>query len=296
MACLHASFLTVLRTLCALLFCISLSAQADVAAKDARGKEIRLSQPASRIIALAPFLTELFYAIDAGGQLVAVSAFSDFPAAARSLPIIGDARRVDIERIITLKPDLVVAWLTGNAAADIQRLEKLGLKVYVAEPRRLNHIGPLMRDLGVLAGRQVPAEFASYRFEGELAEFRQKYAGRTPVRAFVQISARPLMTLNGEHFVSDILALCGGINVFADSPVLVPQVGIEDVLARDPEVIMVADTNPAARDAWAGLTQLQAVRAKRVFLLPPDLVLRPTPRALLGARHVCRDLNFARKR
>lgn len=282
--------------LSALLICWGLPVHGAVTVRDAGGRELSLPQPATRVISLAPFLTELLYTVQAGDDIVAVSAFSDFPAPARKLPVIGDAKRIDIERVLTLRPDLVVAWRSGNGAADIERLERLGIRVFLAEPRRLDDIAPLMRDLGKLTGREVPAGVAAARFDAELAGLRARFAGRAPVRAFVQISARPLMTLSGAHVVSDLLGVCGGVNVFADAPVLAPQIGVEDVLVRDPQVILIVGTDPAAKNRWLSMPRLEAAQNEHVYLVPPDLILRPTVRVLSGIRLMCGHLGQARAR
>ncbi len=276
----------------------SLPAYADIRVADDRGRTVVLAAPAQRIVSLAPHVTELLYAAGAGKQVVGVSAFSDFPAQATRLPQIGGAMGIDGERVAALRPDLVVAWASGNTTAAIEGLERLGLNVFVTEPRRLTDIPRLLRALGQLAGSAAVAAPAAADFEQALARLRATYARRATVRVFFQIEARPPMTLNRAHLVSDVLRLCGGENVFAALSALAPTVGIEDVLQRDPAVVLVsasiADAD-AVIAAWSRLPQLRAAQRGHVYAVPPDLVLRPTPRIVDGVRFVCDKLDAARR-
>lgn len=271
---------------------------AEIRVPDDRGRTIVLAAPAQRIVSLAPHVTELLHAAGAGKQVVGVSAFSDFPVQATRLPQIGSAMGIDSERVAALRPDLVVAWSSGNTTAAIEGLERLGLNVFVTEPRRLADIPRLLRALGQLAGSAAVAAPAAADFEQALARLRASYARRATVRVFFQIEARPLMTLNGAHLVSDVLQLCGGENIFAALSALAPTVGAEDVLQRDPEVILVSDSiadADAVIAGWSRLPQLHAARRGHIYAVPPDLVLRPTPRILEGARFVCDKLDAAEK-
>jgi iron complex transport system substrate-binding protein len=267
-----------------------------VSVTDAAGHTITLDTPARRVVSLAPNITELLFAAGAGGLLVGVSEFSDYPAQAKELPRVGGSGRADLERILVLQPDLVLAWSSGNSSSDLRRLRELGLTVFETEPRRLEDIPELVRNLGRLTGTLAPAEVVAARFSGRIESLRRRFAARAPVRVFFQIEQRPLMTLNGEHLVSDVLALCGGRNIYAELTTLAPAVSVEDVLVRRPDAVLVsaaiADADAIAA-RWRAMDQLSAGR--HVYTVPPDLLVRPTLRIADGAELVCGLLDGVRR-
>jgi iron complex transport system substrate-binding protein len=264
--------------------------------RDDRGATIRHHVPAIRIVTLAPHLAEAAFAAGAGGKLVGVARFSDFPAAARRLPRIGDAARVDLERVLALEPDLILAWQSGNQAADVARLERLGLAVFVTEPRRLGDIARLLRTIGRLAGTARSAEEAARAFEGDIETLRARYGARPPVRAFYEIWHRPLLTVNGGHMISDVVELCGGVNVFADAPLLTPTVSIEAVLAARPQVILGGSSAVAPGEFVAQWRRyaIEGLKGVPVFYVAPDIIQRATPRIAEGAKAICGSLEKVR--
>jgi iron complex transport system substrate-binding protein len=264
--------------------------------RDDRGATIRHHVPATRIVTLAPHLAEAAFAAGAGGKLVGVARFSDFPAAARRLPRIGDAARVDLERVLALEPDLILAWQSGNQAADVARLERLGLAVFVTEPRRLGDIARLLRTIGRLAGTARSAEEAARAFEGDIETLRARYGARPPVRAFYEIWHRPLLTVNGGHMISDVVELCGGVNVFADAPLLTPTVSIEAVLAARPQVILGGSSAVAPGEFVAQWRRyaIEGLKGVPVFYVAPDIIQRATPRIAEGAKAICGSLEKVR--
>lgn len=262
----------------------------------AAAAEVRHATPVRRIVALAPHLAEIAFAAGAGGRLVGVARFSDFPLEARTIPQIGDASRVDLERIQWLKPDLILAWKSGNQAGDIARLERLGHSVFTSEPRRLEDIAGLVRAVGKLAGSAEVAENAALAFEAEIAGLRARYAGRPPVRVFYEIWHRPLLTVSGAHMISDVIALCGGINVFAEVPVLTPSVSIESVLAARPQAVL-GGSSSATPEQFAAQWRdhpVAALRRVHAFYISPDEIQRATPRIVNGARAICGHLDKVR--
>lgn len=276
------------------------AAAAEVGAIDDRGRQVSLKTPARRIVALAPHVTELLFAAGAGGRVVGVSRFSDFPPAASEIAEVGDAGRADLERIVTLKPDLVVVWKTGGSPGDVRRLEQLDIPVFVTEPRRLADIPRLLRVVGRLAGTEDAAEQEARRFEQTLAELARRYGKGRPVTVFYQIWHQPLMTVNAEHMIADVIRLCGGRNVFESSPALTPVLSAESLLAADPEVIIASvSALPAqaeVRRFWSGLPSLRAVWRAHLEFIHPDMIQRQTPRILEGAKQVCEALEKARGR
>ena len=283
----------------ALLILVAMTAtvRAEVAVTDDAGRVVRLRAPAQRIVSLAPHATELLFAAGAGARVVGVSAFSDYPVAARALPPVSGGVRLDMERILALRPELAVGWPSGNARADLERLAALGIPVFFSEPQRLGDVPDTLIRLGRLAGSEREAQAAAARYRDELARLRASYRDRRPVRVFFEIAMQPLMTLNHAHLASDVLALCGGSNVFAASDLIAPEVSVEAVLLQYPDAILFSDqlgTVENMRDWWGERAQLRAVRTGQVYSVPGELVLRQTPRVLQGAQRVCETLDAAR--
>jgi len=272
------------------------TATAAIELRDDRGVVVRLPAPAQRIVALAPSLAELAYAAGAGQRLVGVARFSDYPPAARRVTQVGDAARVDIERIMALEPHLVLAWRSGNQAGDIDKLVRLGHAVFVTEPVRLADIPRLLRAIGALAGTGPAAERAARAFDDGLQLLRTRYAGVRKVRTLYEIWHRPLITVSGRHMISDVISLCGGENVFADASGLTPSVSLEAVVAADAEAILGgarAGSEAEFKREWREVP-VAALRSMPVFYVDPDLIQRQTPRILEGARIVCAALEQVR--
>jgi iron complex transport system substrate-binding protein len=267
-----------------------------VVVRDDRGAMVALAAPAQRIVTLSPHLAEVAFAAGAGARLVGVARFSDFPESVRSLPQIGDAARIDLERVLTLKPDLVLAWKSGNPASDIAAIERLGYPIYVSETPRLDDVPRVLRAVGTLAGTVEFAEREARAFERGIAALRDKYSHRRVLRVFYQIWDRPLFTVNRDQLITDVLAACGGRNVFAHAPALVPAVSVEAVVSAHPDVILGGselDSRQGFVESWQR-TALASMRRVPVYYVPPDLVQRQTPRVLDAARIICRDLEDAR--
>lgn len=259
-------------------------------AVDDRRVSVVLSAPAQRIVTLAPSLAELVFAAGAGEKLVGVSAWSDFPAAVKTLPQIGNYGKIDMERLLQLRPDLVIAWRSGNAPGDLAHLERLGIHLYVSEAQHLDDIARHITAIGQLAGSAALAERAAAAFRGELRELERRYADARPVTAFYQLWHQPLMTVNVRHLIGEALLLCGGTNPYAALSALTPTVSLESLLAADPVAIIGGDTAD-----WLRYPQLQAVRHNRLFTVHPDLLQRATPRMLEGVRQMCAALRQARR-
>lgn len=274
-----------------------LLACAEIVVRDDTGAELRLAGPAQRIVSLAPHVTEVLFAAGAGERIVGTVEYSDYPPAAKALPRVGGYSRVDLEAVVALKPDLVVGWESGNAAAALTKLRALGLPVYVNQPNRMLDVAKSIEQIGRLAGTSAVADAAAARFRERHAQYAARYSGRPKVRVFYQIWKQPLMTINGKQIISDAIALCGGENVFADLPVLAPTVSVEAVLAANPEVIVASgmgEARPEWVDDWRRWPSLGAVARDNLFFIPPDLIQRHTPRVLDGAERLCGFLEAAR--
>lgn len=279
--------------------CLSLSsfAIAAISVVDDRGRTVTLPAPAQRIVSLAPHITELVYSIDAGNTLVGVSRHSDYPPQASGLPVVGDANGIDLERLLGLRPDLVLAWGSASRASLIEKIEALGLPVVVIEPERIAAITRHVRLLGELTGHRAQAGQVALKTERQLEALRTRYASATPVSVFLQVSERPLYTVNGQQVIGEAIRLCGGDNVFAELPALAAPVGFEAVIDADPAVIVALTTLPGdnpARRVWSGFGGMRAVRTDRLYAIDSDLLSRPTPRMLLGIRQLCERLQQAR--
>lgn len=288
----------------ALLLCACLVGAAAHAVQvgDDAGTTITLVRPAQRIISLAPHLTELLFAAGAGGSVVAVGAYSDYPEAVRALPQVGDSALLDLERIVALKPDLLVVWRDGNSPQQLQRLATLGIPTYSSQLDTLADIATTLRRFGRLAGSEAAAEARAQRYEAELSALRERYAGRAPLRVFYQIWQRPLLTVNHRHLISQGLALCGARNVFGTLAPLTPTVGDEAVVAADPDAIVTGrvggerGSGPDGLDTWRRMTRLKATRTGALLVVDPDTLHRSSDRITEGIRGLCEKLDGVRGR
>jgi iron complex transport system substrate-binding protein len=285
--------------LAAVLALVGVLARAEVSVIDDTGRSVTLKAPAQRIVSLAPHLTELLFAAGAGTQVVGTVEFSNYPEGAKAVPLIGDSALLDLERIVALKPDLVLVWQQGNAQRQLEKLLSLGIPVFHDQPKRLSDIARSIERLGRLAGTEAVAASAARAFRAREAELRKRYAGRATVRVFYQIWEQPLMTINDQHLISDVIRLCGGQNVMAGLKQLAPVISTEAVLAADPEVIAGATAEPNMRDNldnWKTWPRILAVRRNNLFVIHTDLISRHTPRVLDGAEQMCENLDKARSR
>ncbi len=279
------------------LFLCAAAAMAEITLTDDKGRTVTLPQPARRILSLAPHVTELLFAAGAGGHIVGAVEYSNYPEAAKSIPRVGNNLQLDLERIVALRPDLIVVWLHGNAQRQLDKLLKLGIPVFYNEPHRLGDISRSLEQFGRLAGVEAVALPAARAFSAREAELRARYAGRPPVRVFYQIWEKPLMTVNGNHLINDVIQLCGGQNVFADLRPLAPQVSVEAVLDADPEAVGTAIIDANGQDGlenWKRWPHLTATARNNFFFIPTDLISRHTPRILDGAQQMCEHLEAAR--
>ena len=262
---------------------------APTSAVDDTGVAVHLASPARRILTLSPHATELVFAAGAGDRLVGTVAFSDYPPEAIRLPRIGDSARLDREALLMREPDLVVAWPTGNRAADIAWIESRGIPVFRSNPQRLAHIPHNIRQLGRLMATEETAERNAQGFESRLLDLRQEHAKATEVPVFYQLWPSPLITAGNDALLNELLHLCGAKNIFENLDVPAPQVDAEAVLAAGP-VGIVAATIANQNDPfvlWRQWPQMTAVREGHLLTIPADLLQRPSPRILDGAALVC---------
>lgn len=273
------------------------AAAAAIQVRDDQGRTVPLAAPARRAVTLAPHATELVFAAGAGDRLVATIRGSDYPPAARQLPVIGDGTQPDPERVAAVRPDLLIAWQPGAAAPLARVMDKLGVPVFYSDPQTLTAIPDAVERMGALFGTEAQARPAAQALRARLDALAARHAGRRPVRVFVQAGLDPIYTLNDSSIVSDALRVCGGVNVFGQAPVVAPQVTLESVLAARPEAVLAGISRPedAARNlaAWQALG-LPAARLGHVYGVDADALYRPGPRLIDAAEAICADLDRLR--
>ncbi|ELZ1258022.1 vitamin B12 ABC transporter substrate-binding protein BtuF [Vibrio fluvialis] len=252
--------------------------------------------PVQRVISLAPHATELAFAAGLGDKLVAVSEYSDYPPQARNIEKVSNYQGVKVERIVALKPDLVIAWPAGNPARELDKLKQLGLPIYYSNTRTLDDIATNIEQLSQYADDPSVGQQAAEAFRHQLSTLRKQYATAKPVRYFYQLSEKPIITLAQNSWPSEVFRFCGGENVFEYSPTPYPQVGLEQVLLAQPEVIFTSEHAIENGNMWQRWQeQLPAVRQNHVWAVTSDWLNRPTPRTLKAIEQVCHYFDQVRK-
>jgi iron complex transport system substrate-binding protein len=286
---------TILTAALAAQLLVPISGHSAITVRDDDGAEVTVAKPAQRVISLAPHITELLFAAGGGSQVVGVVSYSDFPEEAKKIPQIGSNRELDLERIIALKPDLIVVWRHGSPDRQIEMVRKLGVPIFHSEPQHLEDIADNVAKLGQLMGTDAIAKPTAARLRTQLTDLRTRYAHRSVVRSFYQVWDHPLYTLNGKQIVSDALRLCGGENVFAALAVTAPVVSVEAVLQENPEAIFgTAEKNYGGVNLWKEYGMLTAVRNGNLFTVDGQLMNRAGPRMIAGAAQLCEKLELAR--
>jgi iron complex transport system substrate-binding protein len=287
-----------LLTTCIVLFGM-MTFQTSVAAitlPQANGDELTLPEPAKRIITLAPNLAELLFAAGAGEHLEAVVEYSNFPAQVADIQRVGDAFRIDLERIIELEPDLVIAWSSGNPQTALQKLEQLGIQVLQIEISKPQQIADTVEILARAAGTEDTGLMVAAQLRGKLEKLKKDNLNKPAVRYFYQVAARPLYTVNGQHIISQGMALCGGQNVFSELPALASQISIESVVLANPTVMIAAENKGEvpALEIWRDWPRLQAIKNDSMLYLPADQISQATPRFLDSIALACEFLDETR--
>ncbi len=281
---LFASFLS-----CFLFFSLPVQA-GERCVIDFQDRKVCMQKAAKRIIALSPHITENLFSIGAGQSIVATVDFADFPEAAKSISRVGGYNISSIENIIALQPDLVVFWGSGNSQKVLNQLLQLDITVYIDEPQAITDVAKSLQDLGILSGQEDLAQKQAQAFLDHLQTLKHRYQNSKTVTVFYQIWDDPLQTLNGTHITSNLIELCGGINIFAEASSIAPVVSKEAIFELDPDVILasgVRDERPRWLDDWLAYPQLKAVKNKRLLLISADLSQRHTLRILDGAQQIC---------
>lgn len=283
-----------------LFYFMTFHSMATMIVRDDEGHRLSLPKPAGRIISLSPHITELLFAAGGGDHVVGAIKYSDYPEAAKNIPIVGDSRELDIERIIMLKPDLLVVSRQANSTKQIEQLQQLGVPLFFNHSHQLEDIPTSIQLFGQLMGTEIQANKKSAELRYQLAELSKKYTNRPSVKVFYQIWDNPLFTLNGQSIVSDAIELCGGINIFSSLKTTAPNVSSEAVLQKDPEAIVATiDEDPTSSGSgaamWKRYPTMTAVKQGNLFELDADLINRPGPRMILGTKNLCEKLELARQ-
>ncbi|MTV40489.1 cobalamin-binding protein [Duganella radicis] len=268
-----------------------------ITVRDDAGNSVTLARPAQRVISTAPHVTELLFAAGGGERVVGAMSYSDYPEAARRIPVIGSDAQIDMERLLALRPDLLVVWQTGNTERQLAQLKSLGIPIFYSEPKKLEEVATSLTRLGQLLGTEATAQTAARDYRQKIARLTSTYAQRPPVKVFYQIWEKPLFTLNGEHIVSDVLRVCGGRNVFAGLKVTAPSVSTEAVLQENPEAVIGGERHDGQSgiNIWKPYQGLLAVQRNNLFMLDSELLVRASPRIADGAAVLCEKLETARQ-
>jgi iron complex transport system substrate-binding protein len=281
---------------CALIAATAASASAAITVRDDDGNIVTLQKPAQRVLAMAPHVTELLFAAGGADKIVGAVTYSDYPEAAKKIPRVGDNRQIDMERVIAMKPDLIVIWMHGASERQIDMLRQLGIPMYHSEPLKLDGIADNLVRMGQLMGTEQVAQPAADEIRKQFAALAKQYASRPPVRLFYQVWDKPLYTLNGKSIVSDAIRLCGGVNIFADLKVTAPVVSVEAVLQADPEAIFgTSEKDYGSIDLWRPYPNMLAVKNDNLFRLEGELLNRAGPRMVAGTTALCQKLELVRQ-
>lgn len=247
---------------------------------------------AERVVSLAPSMSEIMLELGAERRLVGLLDGGPRPAVLAGVPSVGRYGQVELEGLLALKPDLLLLW--PDSVSEIQRsqLESFGVPLYVGEPHDLSQLAQQFVDIGRLVGAEVRGRLLRDQFNSRLAELRQRYRREPPLPVFYQVWHEPLYTLGGGQIVSDALGICGARNVFADLPLPAPQVNVEAVLGRAPEVILGG--SEAELQRWRAWPQLPAVRRGQLWVVPNKGLERPSFQMLVATEQLCELLARAR--
>ncbi|MDH5517726.1 MAG: cobalamin-binding protein [Gammaproteobacteria bacterium] len=257
---------------------------------------VLFNKPAKRIISLSPHATELLYAAGATDQIIATVSYSDYPPAAKKIPRIGSYKKIDLESVVKLKPDLIIAWQSGGVEQQIADLKKLGYKIYFSEPRSFQAVATNIINMGKIMATEAVAKKNAAAYMTELEILKQKYSQLEQVSVFYQVWHKPLRTINNGHLISTVISFCGGHNVFGALQARAPRVGIESVIEKNPQAIIIGMTENRKDwvEPWFQWQSIDAVKNKQVYSVNADLIVRQGPRILQGAKEVCEALQKVR--
>lgn len=247
------------------------------------------AQTIKRIATLAPHLTEWAYSLGLGDNIVAVSAYSDFPEQAKKHPVVSDVNGINLEKLIELKPDLVLLWQNSHVLGQVEKLEALGIEVFISTPKTLESLASEMLRLGELTNTQNKAKQVTDTYLSDLADLRARFKDIPRKKAFFQIWHSPLITANGNSWIQNLMDVCQFDNPFSEHEVPYPTVNKEQVLMHNPDIIIISEKsdNTVQLTTWDSLPMITAVKNKKVFNINPDHLHRFTRRVLIGVEELC---------
>ena len=279
------------------LFFISLTSFAQVTVTDDLGRELVFEKIPQRVVVIAPHAMELVHAAGASDKIVGKGRYCDYPSELDGVPIVGDSLQVNMEILLTLNPDLLILWRYGVLSRQSDKVKQLGIPVFFSAPEKLRDIPDNIEKLGKIFNTEEKAEKSAREFRTRLSELKSRYANSETRTVFYQISERPRYTVNGEHMISEVIEICGGKNIFQNLPLIAPQVSLEAVLQADPDVIIHSggeQRNINSIKEWQSFSMLKAVKKKNLYTIKSDLIDRPSPRIIEGAKTICEIIERSR--
>ena len=264
---------------------------------DDAGRQVTLPHPPQKIISIAPGATEMLFAAGAGSLVIATVEFSDEPPAAREVPRIGDSNAIDLERVVALRPDVVVVWEGGSNAGQVAQLERLNIPLYREKVSRLADLAPSLRRLGALADTRGVAEAAARDLDSRLAALAKQFGRRPPMSVLLEVWNRPVYTVGGAQMMTDSLQICGASNIFADLKTQGPAVDVEAIIARNPQAIVAVAPPGTAHEwleEWKRFGSLRAVRTGALIPFEDQRLSRLGPSAVGGTEALCKALDTHR--
>lgn len=249
------------------------------------------------VITLAPHITELIFAAGAGKQIKATVNSSDYPAKARRIPRIGDGVNINAETLLTIQPDIVIAWLPTQAVQALRpNLQAANIQLLFSTPRTLDEVPLEILRFGKLFHSQE-AEKNARALQSRINTLRETYAHRSLVRVYIDLGAEPLYTLGNDPLLNHVLSICRGVNVYAGMSVAAPLVSLESILTQRPDAVVIASSSASKteqrRKYWRSLGLSAAIQGN-TYSANPDLLFRPGPRLVDAAEQLCSDLDKAR--
>ncbi|MCG9758513.1 MULTISPECIES: cobalamin-binding protein [unclassified Pseudoalteromonas] len=255
------------------------------------------AKPAERIIALAPHIVENLYVIGAGERIVGTVAYADYPESAKQLPQVGDYQGISVEKILALKPDLIIAWKNASHVPMLEKLESFGVDVIYSEAKYLDKLPEELLRLGKITGLGAQAQQQADLFAKRLNELKDQYKQSASLAVFYQLWPSPLMTVGGESWLQQVFTVCNVKNVFADATTDYPQISIENVLLKSPQVIVIPEEKTKQEVkaiAWQQWPSIPAVKYQQTISVDADLLHRYSYRMLEGISDLCGKLDVSR--
>jgi len=264
--------------------------------RDSLGREVELKKVPERIVSLAPNITEILYFLGLNDRVVGVTRFSDYPPEAANKPKVGSYIDLNVEKIIDLSPDLVIGTVSGNEAGVIAMLDQVGIESFITDARDISGVIENIAIVGRLCGIPEKAESLTAGLKSRMARVLEKTISREKPLVLLQINLRPIMTLNRDSFLHDLIRLAGGDNISADNAIRYPTISIEEVINKRPDIIIISSMERGgrfeeARQEWLLWKSIPAVKNNRVHLIDSDLIDRPSPRIVDGLEAMARIIH-----